>query len=390
MMRVRGKLGNVVGFTNSASEKTNNNFYRERATTVRNPKTQKQAIQRSKVKPAAAFYSAFESILNHAFLPSQRPVKNRNKFMKKAMQLAEVPDVRKDDNYLPILPYQVSEGNLGLDYLTTLINKEAEPNHLQSRFYLDNLAGSVADFSAEILSAFPEMVEGEELTFIGILGTFANNYVRRASHFSVVLDTTNRVTKMSDVIATSGLMLDSEGLFGASNTETDVLLGGALIISSKTSSSWRYTKSFFYLTQYAQSLPNITNEVILSYMSAEAQKTSDLILQQADNGASDGRVHLVSLTELTVANDADHQGTFAPATATAVKDSLGNVILVVDNLEAGSDLAYLMHKNGAGSWVRVKRTNEGVSADVTIDTTTFGGEATLTLDDLRLDAPALY
>lgn len=387
MMRVRGKLGNVVGFTNSASEKTNNNFYRERATTVSNPKTQKQATQRSKVKPAAAFYSAFESILNHAFLPSQRPVKNRNKFMKKAMQLAEVPDVRKDDNYLPILPYQVSEGNLGLDYLTIPNIDPNVPAMLEFGFGT-NAEHTVAQWSEIQLANNTELENGEELTFFAVVCKEGSPYVRRSAHFSIVLDLNNNATKMSDIMDGTGIELDIDGQLIAQSG--NMLLGAALIISSKTSSSWRYTKSFFYLTPYAQSLPNITNEVILSYMSAEAQKTSDLILQQADNEASDGRVHLVSLRELTVANDADHQGTFAPATATAVKDSLGNVILVVDNLEAGSDLGYLMHKNGAGDWVRVKRANEGVSADVTIDTTTFAGEATLTLDDLRLEAPALY
>lgn len=388
---MRGKLGNVVGFTNSASEKTNNNFYRERATTVSNPKTQKQAIQRSKVKPAAAFYSAFEAILNHAFLPSQRPVKNRNKFMKKAMQLAEVPDVRKDDNYLPILPYQVSEGNLGLDYLTIPTGDDPSASSapvLVFPFAATNDSETVAALSQRwIEQSAGALVEGQELTFMAIIADSTNAYVRRAGHISVVLNTKNVATTWGDLRDGAGFKFGSDGMEADSGF---YLLGAAIIISSKTSSSWRYTKSFFHLTPYAQNLPNITNEVILSYMSAEAQKTSDLILQQADNEASDGRVHLVSLTELTVANDADHQGTFAPATATAVKDSLGNVILVVDNLQAGSDLAYLMHKNGAGSWVRVKRTNEGVSADVTIDTTTFGGEATLTLDDLRLDAPALY
>lgn len=387
---MRGKLGNVVGYQNTASDKTNNSFYRERATTVKNPKTQKQAIQRSKVKPAAAFYSAFESILNHAFLPSQRPVKNRNKFMKKAMQLAEVPDVRKDDNYLPVLPYQVSEGNLGLDFLTVPTTSSDEALYFNAGFALGDVSLTVSRYTAFVLDNIPMLQEGQELTFIGIIGQKSDPYVRRSAHFSIVLSLQDNITTLNDIIEGTGLNLGSSAQLRAEDSADNILLGGALIISSKTSSSWRYTKSFFYLTTYAQSLPNITNEVILSYMSAEAQKTSDLILQQADNQASDGRVHLVSLTELTVANDADHQGTFAPATATAVKDSLGNVILVIDNLEAGSDLGYLMHKNGAGDWVRVKRTNEGVSADVTIDTTTFAGEATLTLNDLRLDAPALY
>lgn len=383
---MRGKLGNVVGFSNSASEKTNNNFYRERATTVSNPKTQKQAIQRSKVKPAAAFYSAFESILNHAFLPSQRPVKNRNKFMKKAMQLAEVPDVRKDDNYLPILPYQVSEGNLGLDYLTVPTPNAQQHVYLAFPFGLDSDDRSVAYFSNAVLQQYPELLEGEEITYMAIIGKVGAPYVRRSTHFSVVLDLTNNATLMSDLIGLAGLSLDPDGLLGASDTVNDVLLGAALIISSKTSSSWRYTKSFFYLTPYAQSLPNITPEVILSYMSAEAQKTSDLILQQADNEASDGTVYPWRLDVVAVTNAEGSTGTIAPANASVVVYNSGNRKPVVEMVDGEY---VLVNKSADGTWTRLTRTSGDVSALVPIDTTNLADSTFITLMELQRFYPEL-
>ena len=55
-------MANVVGYKNPASSKANNNFYRERVYTVSNPKTQAQATQRAKVRPAQIFYNAFERV----------------------------------------------------------------------------------------------------------------------------------------------------------------------------------------------------------------------------------------------------------------------------------------------------------------------------------------
>lgn len=384
---MRGKLGNVVGFTNSASEKTNNNFYRERATTVSNPKTQKQATQRSKVKPAAAFYSAFESILNHAFLPSQRPVKNRNKFMKKAMQLAEVPDVRKDDNYLPILPYQVSEGNLGLDYLTVPTGNDPSASSapiLNFPFAATNDTETIAALSQRwIEQSAGALVEGEELTFMAIIADSTNDYVRRAGHISVVLDTKNVATTWGDLRDGAGFRFGSDGMEADSGF---YLLGAALIISSKTSSSWRYTKSFFHLTPYAQNLPNITNEVILSYMSAEAQKTSDLILQQADNEASDGTVYPWQLDVVAVTNAEGSTGTIAPANASVVVYNSGNRKPVVEMVDGEY---VLVNKSADGTWTRLTRTNHDVSALVPIDTTNLAASTYITLMELQRFYPEL-
>lgn len=386
MMRVRGKLGNVVGYQNTASDKTNNSFYRERATTVKNPKTQKQATQRAKVKPAAAFYSAFENILNHAFLPSGRAVKNRNKFMQRAMKLNQVPDVRRDDNYLPVLPYQVSEGNLGLDFMTIPGNSPS-PIHLKFEYFgglFSASSASLSTFSSTVINLNPGIVNGEELTFLAIVARKDNPYIRRAESISVVLDTTDTVTTIRDICQGKSIEVDTDNLLGAVNTN-ECLLAGALIISSKTSSSWRYTKSFMYLTEYAKSLPNITNDVILSYMSAEAQKTSELILQQADNEQTQG-VTYIGITEADVRLRDGFPGDLSYTTATMAVNNLGVRVPVVEIVD-GEPI--ILHKVGALNWARITRTNEGVSANVSLDITTWQGNNYIELWELQESWPEL-
>lgn len=385
MMRVRGKLGNVVGYQNTASDKTNNSFYRERATSVKNPKTQKQATQRAKVKPAAAFYAAFENILNHAFLPSARAVKNRNKFMQRAMKLSQVPDVRREDNYLPVMPYQVSEGNLGLDYMTVPQSAPSADSLYFPYFgQLTQTEMTLAEWSSQILNLNSGLTNGEEITYLAVIAKANDPYVRRAEHISIVLNTSDFVTKIGDICENKAFTCDSDNLLHAISS-SDKLLAGAIIISSKTSSSWRYTKSYMYLTEYAKGLPNITNEVILSYMSAEAQKTSELILQQADNEQTEG-VTYIGITNAPVQMQDGYPGTLSPTSATLAVNNLGVRVPVVEIVDGEPILLY---KNSSLNWVKIERTNESVSAYVSLETTTWQGNNYIELWELQESWPEL-
>lgn len=378
-LRIKGKVGNVVGFGNSASDKSNKNFVRQAAANVANPKTYRQATQRSKVKPAAAFYSAFENVLNHAFLPSQRASKNRNRFMKLAMLLGAVPDVRKDDSYLPVLPYQVSEGSLGLDYLTTPVNQE-ETNALGFNIILGSAGTSistsstVADLSSAIKENNVSLEEGEEITVMAVLGNASDLYVRRAVHFSFVLNTQDKITILNDILGNSGLTIASDEIFKI-QAVTGTLLCAAVIISSKTSASWRYTKSYMWLTKTGRALPNIEDDVIASYMSAASINDSDKILQQANN-SSVSVVKVVSTTTTALSNASGITGTLSPTTATVAVYNSGKRA-VVTMLEEG--VPVLAYKNG-DNWAAIKRTGTGepaVEASVTIDTTNLAGNPTV-------------
>lgn len=384
MMRVRGKVGNVVGFSNSASNKTNNNFYRERATTISNPKTYRQAAQRAKVKPAQAFYSAFESILNHAFLPNDRASKNRNKFMAGALA-AGIPDVPKDANYLPVMDYQVSRGSLGLDELTMLRFSDlslsvAIADTRECSFTANE---SIADVSSKILASNIGLVEGEELTFLFIIAPNNDKLQRESLSISFVLDLNNTVTTMGNIIPSRLIpIVAGDGNWGRFGFQTadyssasgHVILAAALIISSKNSSSWRYTNSYMCISPNA-GLTDITEEVILSYMDSATLQTSNQVLQQANNVAQNG-IQPVSTTGIAVQNRTGYSGTFNLQEACLAVMSDGSRRVIVDNdgqLYGGST-------SGDGSFVGITRTVSGNTTKCTIDTTKLTGNPTININ----------
>lgn len=302
-IRYKGKIANVVGFSNSASSKSNKNFVRERATQVANPQTYKQAKQRAKAKPAQMFYAAFEPVLNHAFLPTGKASKNRNRFMKLAMALPQVSDVVKDGNYLPLCNYQVSEGALGVD---TLCKGRANDNignqvifNLFTSLQFDN-ESTIADVSTSILAKNPQLSEGQELTILAVCGV-QKEPIRFPATLSFVLDTSDSITTVADISGAISINGDGSNLCvfasdGGYLDNVDVL-AAALIISSKTKDTWRYTNSFMVLSLSGENSSLATEaDVIKSYQSADATRTSNKILQQADN-KNNGDISVVQVIE---------------------------------------------------------------------------------------------
>lgn len=309
-IRYKGKIANVVGFSNSASSKSNKNFVRERATQVANPQTYKQAKQRAKAKPAQMFYAAFENVLNHAFIPSGNASKNRNRFMKLAMTLPQVSDVVKDANYLPLCNYQVSEGALGVD---TLCKGRANDNignqvifNLFTSLQFDNEA-TIADVSTSILAKNPQLSEGQELTIIAVCGV-QKEPIRFPATLSFVLDTSDSITTVADISGTIGINGDGSNLCvfasDGGNLDNVDVLAAALIISSKTKDTWRYTNSFMVLSLSGENSGLATeSDVIKSYQSADATRTSDKILQQANNAKKEEiSVQQVLVTSVALKN----------------------------------------------------------------------------------------
>lgn len=291
-IRFRGKVANVVGFKNSASTKTNKDFVREHVAEIANPKSDAQAAQRCKAKPAQMFYAAFENVLDHAFKPTAKASINRNMFLKYAMSNPTIPDVEKGDAYLPLVDYRVSRGNLGFD---SLCKGEAIIDGSGIGFGLrcniePTEATTVGAFSTAILEANPQLVEGQELTFLVISCPADQPTVRTSTVISFVLDKSNTVTVLANLY--KGMIflgcLEQGGsvvIYSEDAIETSIL-SGALIISSRTASSWRYTNSFMIYSNEGEAARALVtpSAVKQSYMKSEATSESDKILQQADNG----------------------------------------------------------------------------------------------------------
>ena len=380
-IRFKGKVANVVGFKNSASSKSNNNFVREHQSTVSNPKTYAQARQRSKAIPAQNFYAAFENVLNHAFLPTDRASRNRNRFISKAMKLDEIPDVVKGSSLLPLIGYQVSEGALGFDNLTEVMIPTTEGSPLVFGMTLSNTlisSSTIAQVTTQILQDNPSLEEGMELTFI-LIEDFSNDAdgsFRTARVVSFVLDSSDTITTLANVGNDDEFAFLKEGAKLAVMASGEIL-AGALIISAKTSSSWRYTNSYMGLSGKGQVIKgNVSEEeVVESYMNGTANRTSDLVLQQADNQQTEG-VHPSSVTTMNI--------TLAQGVTGTLSANAANIAVMSNGVRKVMVLNGALTTGAAGSRVAITITPTGGTArPLTLADTTFNGNETITVEEVE-------
>lgn len=381
-IRFKGKVANVVGFKNSASSKSNNNFVREHQTVVSNPKTYAQARQRSKAIPAQNFYAAFENVLNHAFLPTDRASRNRNRFISKAMSLDEIPDVVKGSSLLPLCKYQVSEGALGLDDLAEvkIPVRISDPLIFNMKVQNNYTANSlISAISTDILSNNPNLEEGMELTFMLILdySEEEDGSSRSPKFFSIVLDKSNTVTTLEDVAGDENIQIGKRDGYITVEHGVAFVLAGALIISSRTTSSWRYTNSFIGFSGQGLSIKGKTSEaeVIESYMNSTANRTSDLILQQADNAQTEG-VHPSSVTTMNI--------TLAQGVTGTLSANAANIAVMSNGIRKVIVLNGALTTGAAGSRVAITITPTGGTArPLTLADTTFDGNETITVEEVE-------
>lgn len=395
IIRVTRAVGNVVGYRMNTSSKNNgDDFLRQKATVVSNPRTAAQARQRAKARPAQMFYQALEPVLNHAFFPTQKAIKNRNRFLAKAMALPQIPDIMKGVSVLPVLPYQVSEGSLGVDFLVKGENVSTYANASQIMFGLvgdqdfTSEEATVAHVSEKLLLQNPSLSEGEELTFLYEYLLDSDTTARVVGHFSFVLDRANTLTVMDDVIG-GGVYLASHSISNGSQHRVIIdanngkLLAAALIISSKSKTSWQYTNSYMCVTDYAKNnLLASEGEVIESYMSADASRDSDKILQQADNiNNGSGEVTIASVALESIPTPP--AGTLNHATAAVATMSNGTRRIVVGVGALLDTPNTLQFRSAAGSYEGITVSAEGGSMnDVKLADTGWAGNQTISVSEV--------
>lgn len=380
-VRFKGKVANVVGFKNSASRKINKNFMRERVTGA-NPRTEKQATQRCKAKPAKIFYDAFQNVLNHAFLPNDRASRNRNEFMSLAMKNTELPDVAKTDSFLPLNSLQISKGALGLDFLT-IGSQSTEAVVFGNLGITDAISDNmtVGTLSEMLLQENPLLTEGEELTFLGILVNRRDNSARIAGTLSFVLDSGNLTTQLSGLSSTLELIGDNDtrlAIASKTSLENDYFIASAgLIISSKTNSSWVYTSSFMYRSEEGEALyaGDSKRSVVASYMQA-GDFDSDKILQQADNKQA-GQVEFKSYGSqgFTLA---------AGVSGTPSYNSCYTAVYTNGERKVVATATGVIGIVSNGTFTPITLTNSGTTTNLLLSQTSLAGSPTVNYADLDL------
>lgn len=112
---LRGRVGDVSYSILSAKRSKSGKkeqIVRILPDSVENPNSVGQILQRVKVKPAAKFYAALETILSNAFEGVAYGEASRRYFMKKAMEMVGGPYIPKGvDRFIPA-EYLMSEGSL--------------------------------------------------------------------------------------------------------------------------------------------------------------------------------------------------------------------------------------------------------------------------------------
>lgn len=382
VLRIKGSVGEVTGYRLNTSSKTSKSgdFIRAKAATVSNPRTYSQATQRAKARPAQLFYAAFANVLNHAFFPLGKAVKNRNRFLSLAMRLPYVPDVMKGEVKLPFAPYQVSEGTLGLD---TLCVGDSTPSY-DSGVVFANIGlardfdrdATVGTFSSRLITDNPLLQEGMELTFLTVVANSNRPNERYAKHYSIVLNLSDQVTTLEDIFSgNEWLVWDDEAMALSiqSNPSLDYkILCAGLIISSKTASSWQYTNSYMALSGYAiDGFDWEEKDIIMSYMNAASSRESGKILQQADNTDFEEAVRVVSVGNAEFTLKQGVAGATSKTDCAVAAMSTGERRVVVSD-------GHLVWYNGErGMWEGINLTVDGVARPLTLADVTWDGSPTI-------------
>lgn len=387
-----GKMNDTVGFKNSLAKDPNSTFVRTKAVSVKNPKSYKQATQRAKARPASLFYAAFESVLNHAFIPKGAAGKNRLRFLSLAMKLG-VPGVFKGENKIPFnVPYVVSEGSLGLGAITKIKDPNIQSTTLGYGIACTNIYGAtawdddpttindltVSAFSTAILAANPNLSEGMEITILAVEVDEDDLGQTIPARVSIVLDTNDTITTMANLLTGSGLILVADTdhrlcAYAVRSAANYSIPAGAVIISARNGSTWNYTTSVLQMNSWGVDGFDFDEEsVIESYMDSATSATSDRILQQANNSIIEG-VRPVSGSNLAyTVSPAVAGATYNFSTAAVVVMSDGTRRVVV------TSNGTLLHADGVGGFDPIQQTVDEETSSVGISNTTWSGNNTIT------------
>lgn len=382
---VRRKTANLVGFKVTNSNSKEKQGWREYVAKISNPRSYAQSKQRAKIRPAAIFYQAFQQVENHAFLPTKRASLNRQKFMSFAMSMQEISDVRKGDVAIPFIDYRISQGSLGCDSLT----KGAYTTEANEVRFAGLKAGainatamqttSVSAFATAILTNTPQLREGMELTFLAVLGNL-ETLERQAVVFSVVLDKSNLVTTMDNLIP--GLLAfrsSADGLdISAADSASFNVLSAGVIISARRGKSWDYTNSYMARSAYAiDGFDWDPESVIASYMDGAAATESDLQLQQADNNTDSGIAQVNFATAAVTHADGTTALNSQTVAVVAMSDGSRKVIVDAAGIPYGgiaeSGTYYLLGTNSN-------------TTPVALSSTSLAGSPTINAAAVTLDA----
>lgn len=336
---LRKSIGGVVYSVSTASIKgIKKQVARQKPTSVRNPKTISQIVQRMKVVPAQLFYQAFEKAagsvennpLSHSFQGIAYGNKNKLRFMQLAMQGDPKAYVPKGINFPVPGVYQVSEGSL-----TNL------PSGISSSTDV-TLAAVGTDIIAAQLEALQNAGAqvGDQLTCVALI---EEDGKYRASIARVIIGLGNEWEGPDAGGALQDIALTGDGIWF--DDASGAVACAAFILSRGTSSATaKRSTAFMTLAPDYQSLmsPEAYDAAVDSYITGVSYNSlnSDWYLNQGTTQAFNGQVYAQELTLAAGEGVDEFTGTFL--LGRQVQGSgIRNVIFTSDGTSAGTAYALI-------------------------------------------------
>lgn len=336
---LRKSIAGVVYSVSTASIKgIKKQVARSKPTSVRNPKTISQIVQRMKVVPAQLFYQAFEKAagsvennpLSHSFQGIAYGNKNKLRFMQLAMQGDPKAYVPKGINFPVPGVYQVSEGSL-----PNLPEGESDQESNTLFVVGTNLtAGNV-----EMLNSLGIQV-GDQITVMGLVDNENGKY---EAVFARVIVGIGNVWERTD--ANGGTLEDLQWWEdGPTLSHTNIACVAGIVSRGTSSSSAKRSTAFMQLNpDYAGLMsPEAYDAAVDSYITGVAYNSlnSDWYLNQGTTQAFNGQVYSQQLTLAAGEGVAEFTGTFLLGRLVQ-GSSIRNVIFTSDGTSAGTAYALI-------------------------------------------------
>lgn len=336
---LRKSIGGVVYSVSTASIKgIKKQVARQKPTSVRNPKTISQIVQRMKVVPAQLFYQAFEKAagsvennpLSHSFQGIAYGNKNKLRFMQLAMQGDPKAYVPKGINFVVPGVYQVSEGSL-----PNMPSGAAGDGNTD----LATVGTALTAGNVEALTSIGAQV-GDQLTFMGLIDNGNGSYDARFQRVIIGVGAEWDISGDANEDA-NGVQLSDVGIY----FENELCACGAFILSRGTSSATakRSTAVMTLNPAYANLMsPEAYDAAVDSYVTGVAYNSlnSDWYLNQGSTQAFNGQVYAQQLTLAAGEGVDEFTGTFL--LGRQVQGSgIRNVIFTSDGTSAGTAYALI-------------------------------------------------
>lgn len=288
---LRKSIGSIVYSTSTASlSGEKKQVARQKPTSVRNPRTLSQIVQRMKVGPAQLFYAAFEKVagsvennpLSHSWQGVPYGPKSRTKFLQLAMTGEPKAYVPKGINFPVPGVYQVSEGSLpNLPSGTSTEGTNA----------LFVVGDPLTATNMQNLTALGVEV-GDQITAMALIER-DGKYEAQVSR--IIVGEGNAWQPLGGISRIAGLELDDDGIVWDEADEP--VACAAFILSRGTSSATaKRSTAFMTIAPNYQSLmsPEAYDAAVDSYITGTTYNSlnSDWYLNQGSSQAFNGEVFL--------------------------------------------------------------------------------------------------